>query len=269
MLKLRPRSYAWRTSLRRHLPWFLIDLGIASKGKDCEAVGAQHHWYNIDHEASGCYHCEVVRPGQLWRRPGIGSQAAPTAVATMSRNEREPSRSTAFQLQLLERIQPACEASVLQQLGLTEGDASEIRKHSTFRLLDDLTNGIDAFTAVLGAPFKSVAGEFPEPFTGSVTHYFVLELWPHLYWVVNTQSDADHSYSWDVGFRNQIEPRVPGFDPSLVRPGVWTRSLIEPHADGATLTDGWDEQRTMEYTFGSRRFEGEFVFDLLQKWRKL
>src|SRR5436853_1704159 len=30
--------YAWRTWLRQYLPWFIIDLGIANKGQDCEAV---------------------------------------------------------------------------------------------------------------------------------------------------------------------------------------------------------------------------------------
>jgi hypothetical protein len=59
--------YAWRTRLRRHLPWLLIDLGFARKGADCEAVGANHAWYNRDGESSGCYHCEVTRPGRLWR----------------------------------------------------------------------------------------------------------------------------------------------------------------------------------------------------------
>jgi hypothetical protein len=62
------QPYAWRTRLRKRLPWFLINLGIVKKGKDCEAVGGRHHWYNIDHEDSGCYHCEVIRAGQLWRR---------------------------------------------------------------------------------------------------------------------------------------------------------------------------------------------------------
>jgi hypothetical protein len=61
--------YVWRTQLRKRLPWFLINLGIAKKGKDCEAVGGHHHWYNIDDKHSGCYHCEVIRAGQLWQRP--------------------------------------------------------------------------------------------------------------------------------------------------------------------------------------------------------
>jgi len=59
--------YAWRTWLRGRMPWFLINLGIAGKGKDCEKVGARHHWYNADHKSSGCYHCKVTREGQLWR----------------------------------------------------------------------------------------------------------------------------------------------------------------------------------------------------------
>jgi hypothetical protein len=58
--------YRWRTWIRAHLPWFLIDLGIARKGHDCEAVGGWHHWYHVDDSSSGCHHCEVVRPGRLW-----------------------------------------------------------------------------------------------------------------------------------------------------------------------------------------------------------
>ena len=59
------QPYRRRTWLRKQLPWFLINLGIATKGKDCEAAGGSHEWYNIDNENSGCYHCQVVKPGQL------------------------------------------------------------------------------------------------------------------------------------------------------------------------------------------------------------
>ena len=41
--------------------------GLISKGRDCEGLGAEHHWYSIDGAHSGCYHCRVVRLGQLWR----------------------------------------------------------------------------------------------------------------------------------------------------------------------------------------------------------
>jgi hypothetical protein len=58
--------FRWRTSVRRYLPWFLIDLGVAAKGTDCQASGGDHEWYNQDDSNSACYHCEVVRLGQLW-----------------------------------------------------------------------------------------------------------------------------------------------------------------------------------------------------------
>jgi hypothetical protein len=58
--------YRRRTALRRHLHWFVIDLGVARKGQDCEAVGGVHSWYNLDDISSGCYHCKIVRQGRLW-----------------------------------------------------------------------------------------------------------------------------------------------------------------------------------------------------------
>ncbi|HJS30806.1 MAG TPA: hypothetical protein VJ924_02345 [Alphaproteobacteria bacterium] len=50
------------------MPMVLIDLGIASKGDDCEKAGGWHRWYNVDGQSSACYHCRAVRSGQLWRR---------------------------------------------------------------------------------------------------------------------------------------------------------------------------------------------------------
>ncbi|MFG2825000.1 hypothetical protein ACGFX4_36920 [Kitasatospora sp. NPDC048365] len=54
----RTGRYRWRTRLRRHLPWFLIEWGLAGKGsQDCGA----HEWYNHDGLVAHCYHCA---PGQ-------------------------------------------------------------------------------------------------------------------------------------------------------------------------------------------------------------
>ena len=63
----KPAPYRLRTKIRQHLPWFLIDLGIARKGKDCIAAGGDHDWYNHDEMSSACYHCVVVSPGRLWK----------------------------------------------------------------------------------------------------------------------------------------------------------------------------------------------------------
>lgn len=58
--------YRWRTWLRTHLPWWIINLGVAEKAENCEAVGGKHGWYNLDGKSSGCYHCSVIREGRLW-----------------------------------------------------------------------------------------------------------------------------------------------------------------------------------------------------------
>lgn len=52
--------------LRTKLPWFLINLGIADKGVDCEKAGAKHHWYNTNNTHSGCYYCKTVKEGKHW-----------------------------------------------------------------------------------------------------------------------------------------------------------------------------------------------------------
>lgn len=62
--------YRFRTWLRGYLPWMLIDWGVAAKGSDCEQAGGSHEWYNIDGKESGCYHCQVIREGQLWHLGG-------------------------------------------------------------------------------------------------------------------------------------------------------------------------------------------------------
>ncbi|GAA2355748.1 hypothetical protein [Dactylosporangium salmoneum] len=45
-----------RTAIRKRLPWFLINLGVADKGKtDC----GEHEWYNAGDGVAHCYHCVV------------------------------------------------------------------------------------------------------------------------------------------------------------------------------------------------------------------
>ena len=49
----RPR-YRWRTWLRGHLPWALVDL-FPKGAKDC----GDHEWFRLNDETDLCYHCEV------------------------------------------------------------------------------------------------------------------------------------------------------------------------------------------------------------------
>ncbi|MDI1459549.1 hypothetical protein QEZ54_01080 [Catellatospora sp. KI3] len=48
--------YRLRTRIRTRLPWFLINLGFADKGRrDC----GDHDWYAGDGVVEHCYHCRV------------------------------------------------------------------------------------------------------------------------------------------------------------------------------------------------------------------
>jgi len=49
---LRPKAY--------------LDLHYPVAPEDCEVVGESHRWHNLDDKLSACYHCKVIREGQLW-----------------------------------------------------------------------------------------------------------------------------------------------------------------------------------------------------------
>lgn len=75
--------YRLRTKIRSYLPWFLIDLGVCCKGDNCEKAGGFHIWYNKDGLQSACYHCKVIREGQLWdcsRSGTVDANAGPPSV---------------------------------------------------------------------------------------------------------------------------------------------------------------------------------------------
>lgn len=96
----RPR-YRWRTWMRGHVPWALVDL--FPKGlHDC----GQHHWHNFDGVSDHCYHCAVgMRPHQeklvplddgfrmgLVRASRRGSGIAAEVLEIMHRQDRERGR---------------------------------------------------------------------------------------------------------------------------------------------------------------------------------
>ena len=47
-----------------------LDLHYPPLPDDCEAVGEAHRWHNLDDKHSACYHCKVIRVGQLWEPKG-------------------------------------------------------------------------------------------------------------------------------------------------------------------------------------------------------
>ncbi|TXR57624.1 hypothetical protein [Quadrisphaera setariae] len=48
--------YRWRTAVRMRTPWWLIERGVAAKGRrDC----GDHDFFNADGVVERCYHCQV------------------------------------------------------------------------------------------------------------------------------------------------------------------------------------------------------------------
>ena len=44
-----------------------LDLHYPRLPDDCETLGGTHRWHNLDDKQSACYHCKVIRSGQLWK----------------------------------------------------------------------------------------------------------------------------------------------------------------------------------------------------------
>jgi hypothetical protein len=176
--------------------------------------------------------------------------------------------SLSFELRLLERMSERYASSTLQEIGLAEAEAARIRAQCPLKLPEQLDSDVTIYTSLLGKPVQSqsLGNDVPEVFAGSTANYFVLPLWPHLYWAVNTRPDGR---AWGVGFRNQAALDFEQIEPSVIRKGLWTRSALEHIADHHELYDGWDEQALIRFDFGNHRYEGDFVFGLLQGWRKL
>jgi hypothetical protein len=126
---------------------------------------------------------------------------------------------------------------------------------------------LTAYSNLLGDEVESrIVGNLPEPFAGSTAHYFLLMLWPHLYWVVHSKPDGT---TWGPEFQNQANLRYRALEPSVIRPGVWTRKTLESLADSYDLHDGWDERVIVRFGIRERRYEGVFVLGLLQEWREI
>lgn len=156
----------------------------------------------------------------------------------------------------------------LQEIGLNDAEAAGIRAQCPINLPQQLDSDLATYVILLGKPVKSesLGNDVPDVFAGSTINYFMLPLWPHLYWTVNTHPGQG---SWGVGFHNQAAIEFENIDPSVIRRGIWTRSALEHIADSHDLYDGWDEQAVIRFAFGDDRYEGNFVFGLLQDWRKL
>lgn len=178
------------------------------------------------------------------------------------------SRRLAFELSLLDLMDGEVRLNTLKRIGLDASDVLRAKKESDLRLPEQSGSPVGAYVKVLGPQalvrelLETEAGDFAP----SDAHYFSLSLWPHLYWVVNRSTDGR---SWGVGFQHQGRILLNELEPDNIQPLLWTRDAIHSVADDHTIFDGWEESIVERLHFGSREYEGAFVFGLLQRWRRV
>lgn len=173
-----------------------------------------------------------------------------------------------FEFQLLYSMLDDYRAALLKEVGMSFTEASRLAGRCPLRVPDDLTEPPSTFAEVLGPAARTgpLSVSAPANLRGRRAQYFVLSLWPHLYWAVS--DEPDQSIPFGACFLNQADELVSALDPAIVRPGVWTRPALERLADHVSIHDGWDERVTWRFHFGSTKYLGTFTFGLLDEWRR-
>jgi hypothetical protein len=175
-------------------------------------------------------------------------------------------RDLTFEYALLERMLPEYRDTVLADLKLSVREVIEAARRCPIQLPQGLASDIETYRRLLGPEVSTDA--FGQSFDGwqtdSTPSCFLCLLWPALFWVVRRNADGGVV---GVGFENQISLNFDRFAPAAVRPGLWVQPVLESLADSVELFDGWDERSDLHLTFGDSRYEGIFVFGLLNRWR--
>jgi hypothetical protein len=171
----------------------------------------------------------------------------------------------AFELVLLSRMENAYQEQLLKNANLSQLETEKIRascKIQYFDLFKCRTN--DYKDALSGVVIESTQANVPEEGFWE-NHAFELILWPHMEW----EYFSLNGLVWSGHFRNKYAEAPSASELPHLQIGRWCQYQLEPLASKIRFVDGWSEQMKYEIDFDSGRYEGYFVFDLLQSWRKL
>lgn len=174
----------------------------------------------------------------------------------------------AFELSLLKLMDEEVRLDTLRRIGLDVSDVLRGTNASQLRVPEQANSPVAAYVSMLGPEtlVRALSASDIGDFAPSDAHCFSLSLWPHLYWVVNRAADGR---SWGVGFQNQGKIVLKELEPDHIQPVFWTRDAIHAFADDHVIFDGWEESIVERLRFGSREYQGTFVFGLLQRWKRL
>jgi hypothetical protein len=176
---------------------------------------------------------------------------------------------SAFEFVLLERMAEEYQTFLLARERITHERAREIRLASRLQYPTLFMKHIESFDGVLPEAPPSLCDQFDRhspQFESTNPRAFLLKMWPHLLWVVHV---GEAELTWGGEFQPKFPVDAASFEPGDLRPGQWCRHTLEKLADKVSLIDGWDEHVVLRMQFGDQVFDGDFVFGLLQQWRRV
>ncbi len=172
-----------------------------------------------------------------------------------------------FELSLLKRMSPDIRGRVMGAYNVTSEQVDAIAAECPIQLPDRGLARIEDYAQLIGRPVRQQAvATMRSTFVGLTESAFILPSWPHLFWMVYETREGT---SINIGFQNQYNIPRRVLEPHLFVPDRLTHSVIYNAALKDEYEDGWDEQLVRRLEFEGAVYEAEFVWGLLQSWRKL
>ena len=164
-----------------------------------------------------------------------------------------------FECLLLSRMKEPYRATVLRANRLTEDEAAALASTSAVGFPEVLRGSLESYRRSLG---ETVARSTET--SGPLSHAFPLKLWSSMCWLVHVDAKGRTT---GIEFAPRVEQLLP-VSPVAMNPGEWTLGEIRRMANEIELVDGWDEHAVMRVVIDGNAFDGEFVFGLLQSWKR-
>ncbi len=171
----------------------------------------------------------------------------------------------AFELVLLGRMNDQYQDQILEKANLSKKEANQIRSRCRLQYLDLFESTVKDYEQTLSGIEIRVTSSKSTPTALCETRRFDLILWPYMEWEFVSLGGIVVTGC----FRNRHKILLETFDPNSVQVGSCCQNQLEALASKVQFVDGWSEQFLLEMDFAEGRYEGDFVFQLLQTWRKL
>lgn len=170
-----------------------------------------------------------------------------------------------FELVLLSRMDEHYQDQILEKANLFSNQACQIRSRCKLQYLDLFKSTIKRYEQELNGIEIRITSSNSTPTELWETRRFDLILWPHMEWEFVSLNGIVVTGC----FRNRQVISHETLDLNSLKVGGCCKDQLDALALKIQFLDGWSEQMMYQMDFASGSYEGNFVFGLLQSWRKL